>query len=107
MPYLVMGFIEGPEITAWCRRQSATVDQRLRLFLQVCDGVEFAHRNLVVHRDLKPGNILVTADGTPKLLVPDAGESPATTLGTRMMTPEYAAPEQVRGSRPCYSGAWH
>jgi len=68
VPYLVMEFIEGEPITAWCRRRSLAVEQNLVLFLQVCEGMAYAHRNLVVHRDLKPGNILVTAEGTPKLL---------------------------------------
>jgi Tol biopolymer transport system component len=105
VPYLVMEFIAGETLTAWCARQPLTLNQRLRLFLRVCDGVEFAHRNRVVHRDLKPGNILVTADGTPKLLdfgiakmlAPDRGEAAATTAGMRFMTLDYAAPEQVRG----------
>jgi Tol biopolymer transport system component len=104
MPYLVMEFIEGEAITDWCERRSLNVKQRLRLFLEACDGVEFAHRNQVAHRDLKPGNILVTSDGTPKLLdfgiakmlVADA-DSPAATTTSLAMTPEYAAPEQVRG----------
>jgi Tol biopolymer transport system component len=105
VPYLVMEFIAGETLTAWCARQSLTLNQRLRLFLRVCDGVQFAHQNRVVHRDLKPGNILVTADGTPKLLdfgiakmlAPNRGEAAATTADMRFMTLDYAAPEQVRG----------
>jgi Tol biopolymer transport system component len=104
VPYLVMEFIEGEPITAWCQRHSLSLEQRLRLFLKVCDGVSFAHRNLVVHRDLKPGNILVTADGVPKLLdfgiaklLDSDSHAAASTFGTHAMTPEYAAPEQVRG----------
>src|SRR5580700_403962 len=105
VPYLVMEFIEGEPITAWCERQSLTVAQRLRLFLQVSEGVKFAHGNMVVHRDLKPGNILVTADGVPKLLdfgiakmlVSGADSAAPTVTGVQAMTPEYAAPEQVRG----------
>jgi len=105
VPYLVMEFIAGETLIAWCDRQSLTLNQRLRLFLRVCDGVECAHHNRVVHRDLKPGNILVTADGTPKLLdfgvakmlAPDRGEAAATTAGMGFMTLDYAAPEQVRG----------
>jgi Tol biopolymer transport system component len=104
VPYLVMEFIEGEPITAWCLRHSLSLEERLRLFLRVCDGVAFAHRNLVVHRDLKPGNILVTADGIPKLLdfgiaklLDSDAHAAASTFGTHAMTPEYAAPEQVRG----------
>jgi serine/threonine protein kinase len=100
VPYLVMEFIEGEPITAWCERQSLTVAQRLRLFLQVSEGVKFAHGNMVVHRDLKPGNILVTADGVPKLLdfgiakmlVSGADSAAPTVTGVQAMTPEYAAP---------------
>jgi len=104
VPYLVMEFIEGEPITAWCHRYSLSLEERLRLFLKVCDGVVFAHRNLVVHRDLKPGNILVTAEAVPKLLdfgiaklLNSDAHVTASTFGTHAMTPEYAAPEQVRG----------
>jgi serine/threonine-protein kinase len=105
VPYLVMEFIEGETITEWCARQSLPLSTRLRLFLQVCDAVQSAHDSLIVHRDLKPGNILVTASGAPKLLdfgiakmlVPDTENPATTTLGMPAMTPEYAAPEQVRG----------
>jgi serine/threonine protein kinase len=105
VPYLVMEYIEGETLTAWCDRQSLTLEQRLQLFLHVCDGVEFAHKKRVVHRDLKPGNILVTADGTPKLLdfgvakmlAPDLEEAAVTLTDMQFMTPDYAAPEQVRG----------
>ncbi|MBV8903105.1 MAG: serine/threonine-protein kinase, partial [Acidobacteriia bacterium] len=106
VPYLVMEFIEGERITDWCQRQSLTEAARLRLFLQVCEAVEFAHRERVIHRDLKPANILVTADGTPKLLDfgiaklldPGAVMEPATRTGLHLMTPDYASPEQVRGA---------
>jgi Tol biopolymer transport system component len=103
IPYLVMEFIEGKSITEWCRTLS--IEQRLRLFLQVCDGVQFAHGRQVVHRDLKPGNVLVTTEGTAKLLDfgiakildPVSNDTGTTTMGMRALTPEYAAPEQVRG----------
>src|SRR5580658_3232957 len=105
VPYLVMEFIEGQPITTWCDRHSLGVEERLRLFLRVCEAVEAAHRDLVVHRDLKPANILVTQDGTPKLLdfgiakmLDAAGDTdPRTLTGLQVMTPEYASPEQVRG----------
>ncbi len=103
-PYLVMEYVEGRPIDAWCTEQSLSVEDRLALFEKVCRAVHFAHRNLVVHRDLKPGNILVVADGEPRLL--DFGiakllegdpEPFATVAAFLPMTPEYASPEQIRG----------
>jgi len=102
-PYFAMEYVEGERITDYADRARLDVDARLRLFESVCAAVSHAHRNLVVHRDLKPGNVLVTADGTPKLLdfgiakivEPGAGESTRTTH--RFFTPAYASPEQVRG----------
>ncbi len=107
LPYFVMEYVEGRPIDAYCEEQKLSLRQRLELFLTVCSAVELAHRNLVVHRDLKPGNILVAADGTPKLL--DFGIAKllnpelsalalgATVVGLQPMTPDYASPEQVRG----------
>ena len=99
-PYLVMEYVDGTPIDRFAGEHRLTRAERLRLFLQVCDAVQYAHRNLVVHRDLKPANILVTADGTPKLL--DFGiarlldqEPAGNTLAA--MTPEYASPEQMLG----------
>ena len=106
-PYLVMEYVEGAPITTWCDRQRLSIRARVRLFGQVCAAVRHAHQNLVVHRDLKPGNILVAQDGTVKLL--DFGiakllreeegmdQLPATRGGARACTPEYASPEQIRG----------
>ena len=101
-PYLVMEYIDGTPITDYCDENKLSVPERLELFRTVCSAVQFAHQNLIVHRDLKPSNILVTADGTPKLL--DFGiaklldpEPDATLTSVRMMTPECASPEQVRG----------
>ena len=107
LPYLVMEYIDGQPIDAYCESHRLTIDQRLELFCNVCSAVHFAHQHLVVHRDLKPGNLLVSVDGTPRLLdfgiakLLDPGlfalTVDATRANTRMMTPEYASPEQVRG----------
>ncbi len=102
-PYLVMEFIDGVAIDTYC----AQLDLRgiLKLFLAVCEAVSYAHRNLIVHRDLKPSNILVDSAGRPKLLdfgiakILDAsldGSKDARTM-VRILTPEYASPEQMRG----------
>ncbi|HMN46275.1 MAG TPA: serine/threonine-protein kinase [Povalibacter sp.] len=107
VPYLVMELIEGEPIDRYCDTHQLGVNDRLRLFLQVCAAVSFAHQRLVVHRDLKPGNILVTADGSVKLLdfgiakllerAPDESPRDQTATQWRVMTIEYASPEQVRG----------
>src|SRR5690349_5379644 len=107
LPYLVMEYIEGEEIDRFCDSHRLDTLQRLKIFRQVCSAVQYAHQNLVVHRDLKPGNILVMADGTPKLLDfgiaklldPELFFQTLDPVGTvlRAMTPEYASPEQVRG----------
>ncbi len=110
-PYFVMERVEGQPIDGYCDGHKLTLRQRLELFRKVCSAVHFAHQNLVVHRDLKPGNILVNGDGEPKLL--DFGiakllesersstQTPTlpqlTTPGTGPMTPRYASPEQVKG----------
>jgi serine/threonine-protein kinase len=105
-PYFVMEFVAGEPITEYCRRRELALNEKLNLFRDVCAAVQHAHQNLVVHRDLKPNNILVTADGTPKLLdfgiakllTPGPGEAiTRTETAVRLMTPEYASPEQVRG----------
>jgi non-specific serine/threonine protein kinase/serine/threonine-protein kinase len=102
VPYLVMELVEGVPIDSYCDAHQLTVPARLRLFQQVCAAVHYAHQHLVVHRDLKPTNILVTADGTPKLL--DFGiakildsSAPADVTFARPMTIEYASPEQIHG----------
>jgi len=105
-PFFVMELVEGKPVTPEADERRWGIEQRLRVFLEICDAVQYAHRNLIVHRDLKPSNILVDAAGRVKLL--DFGiakllaegegaraQSPRTML--RAMTPEYAAPEQVRG----------
>lgn len=109
VPYLVMEYVEGRRIDSYCDEEGLSVEERLELLDRVCAAVEYAHGRLVVHRDLKPGNILVTDDGIPKLLdfgvarlldpSPEggAGATAATTIGARALTPEYASPEQLRG----------
>jgi serine/threonine protein kinase len=109
LPYYVMEFIEGQPIDEYCAALKLTTADRLRLFLPVCAAVHFAHQKMVVHRDIKPGNILITSEGIPKLLDfgiakildPENSTGPfeptLTQTSFRMMTPAYASPEQVRG----------
>ena len=102
-PYLAMDYVDGEPLNRYCDERLLTVYERIRLFLQACSAVEYAHGKLVVHRDLKPGNILVTKAGVPKLL--DFGtakllltsEAESTTTRFGAMTPRYASPEQLRG----------
>jgi predicted Ser/Thr protein kinase len=101
-PYLAMEFVDGKPLCAHCDAQRLRIAERLRLFIAICAAVAQAHRSLIVHRDLKPSNILVNTDGEVKLL--DFGIARLLAPGThatgsalRMFTPEYAAPEQVRG----------
>ena len=104
VPYLVMEYVDGLSFDQFADAHKLSLPARLRLFLQVCDAVEFAHRNLVIHRDLKPGNIMVeTATGIPKLLdfgtarlIPDAGTEDANPTLYRLVTPRYASPEALR-----------
>jgi eukaryotic-like serine/threonine-protein kinase len=108
LPYLVMEYIEGEPITKFCDSHRFSITERLELFRKVCSAISYAHQNLVVHRDIKPSNILVTKDGTPKLLDfgiakmlhPDWSleTDEATATMFRLMTPKYASPEQIRGS---------
>ena len=105
-PYFVMEYVDGKPITAWCDERRLNTSDRIRLFRTVCAAVHYAHQRGVIHRDLKPGNILVTDGGIVKLL--DFGIAKvvrvetlertllATRTGVFMMTPEYASPEQFR-----------
>ena len=109
LPWFVMEYVEGEHLLDYCDRRRLGIRERLGLFQQACEGAQYAHQGLVVHCDIKPGNILVTSDGTVKLL--DFGVAkllrsdtdPRTTELTAAMakvfTPDYASPEQVRGER--------
>lgn len=103
IPYLAMEYVDGVPLAVYCDRHALDLSARLRLFVPLCRAVQHAHQNLVVHRDIKPGNILVREDGTPvlldfgigKLIDPLAGDDTA----TQAFTPAYAAPEQRAGGR--------
>src|ERR1041384_8143711 len=104
-PYLVLEHVNGQAIDRYCDEHALGVEARLRLFLDVLEAVAHAHANLVVHRDLKPGNVLVSVDGhvklldfgIAKLLEGDEGVAAPLTRDAWMATPQYAAPEQVAG----------
>ena len=106
-PWLALEYVAGVPLMRYCDERALSIEERLELVLRVCDAVEHAHRSLVIHRDLKPGNILVQEDGSPKLLdfgiakVLTPGEQHAsltTTLESpRFLSPEYASPELLRG----------
>jgi len=107
LPYFVMEYVNGEPITAYCDANALPTTERLMLFRKVCAAVTYAHQNLVIHRDLKPSNILVTQEGEPKLLdfgiakLLSAGDElfTQTIPALRVMTPEYASPEQVKGDK--------
>lgn len=104
-PYLAMAYVEGTAITTWCSQAALPLEDRLHLFMDLCEAVEFAHANLIVHRDLKPSNVLVKRDGAVQLLdfgvakfIDEELDRPGLTqTGVRVVSPEYAAPEQVLG----------
>lgn len=100
-PWLALEYVRGDALLDWCDTRALDIAARIRLLLPICDAVQAAHRNLVVHRDIKPVNILVNDDGHPKLLdfgiarlIDDAAPDQTRTLA---MTPAYATPEQRRG----------
>lgn len=104
-PYLVMEYVEGRSLDDFCEERGLTMVERIRLFREVCSAVQYAHGRLVVHRDLKPGNILVDVQGVPRLLdfgiakLLEDDEGVRTRTGARLMSPPYASPEQIRGER--------
>ncbi|MBS1241826.1 MAG: serine/threonine protein kinase, partial [Gemmatimonadetes bacterium] len=103
-PYLVMQYVKGHPITRYADERRLSTTARLRLFVKVCDAVQFAHGHLIVHRDLKPSNILVGDDGQPRLLdfgiakLIDPSAAASTTGDLILLTPEHAAPEQFLGN---------
>lgn len=106
-PFIAMEYVDGLPVNRFCDHNRLSLERRLELFHDICSAVSFAHQRLIVHRDLKPSNILVTPDGTPKLLdfgvakilAPenDSTDKDHTSFQHRAMTPEYASPEQIRG----------
>lgn len=108
LPYLVMEFIDGTSITEYCSQENLDIKERLELFHKICSAVQYAHQNLIIHRDIKPGNILVTKSGVPKLLdfgiaklIDEdlAGSSEKLTTRILHLTPEYTSPEQIKGEK--------
>jgi eukaryotic-like serine/threonine-protein kinase len=107
VPYFIMEYVEGRPIDQYCRANNLTVNERLELFLKVCEAVEYAHRKMVIHRDLKPNNILVDMEHRPRLLdfgiaklIHNQDDTPVrsdSTTGLRSFTPDYASPEQWQG----------
>ena len=105
-PYLVMELVEGQTLDRFCDEQRLSVEERLRLFVEICRVVHFAHRRLLVHRDLKPSNILVDHRGSARLLdfgiaklLTEEEDRGLTRTGQKSMTPDFAAPEQIAGGQ--------
>ena len=99
-PFMAMEFVEGRDIISYVKDNALNLDKRLQLFQQICEAVDFAHRNLIVHRDLKPANILVDVDGRARLLdfgIAKLADDGGVAMTQALLTPEYAAPEQLEG----------
>ncbi len=109
LPFFAMEYVEGIPLTEYCDQRKFTIEERLQLFRKVCTAVSYIHQNSIIHRDIKPSNILVTRDGTPKLLdfgiakilMPEGFLTTVdqTATGVQPFTPQYASPEQVRGEK--------
>jgi hypothetical protein len=103
-PYFVMEYVEGEPILDYCARHALSLRERIALFLSVCDAVDYAHGSLILHRDLKGGNILVDAGGSVKLLdfgiaklLTEGGSADQTAIAAQAFTPQAASPEQLKG----------
>lgn len=104
-PFFVMDYVEGLPIDEFCEQNDSSVDERLELILEIATAVQYAHRNLVIHRDLKPNNVLVTENrevrlldfGIAKMLEPDRAHMSVTEIAQRPATPAYSSPEMLRG----------
>src|SRR5262245_39272159 len=108
--FLAMEFVDGLPLDVYLEQRQPSFSDRLNLFARICDAAAYLHEPAIVHGDLKPSNVMVRADGTPKLLdfgtaqLVDGGRDASEPFGRLMMTPAYASPEQVAGLGPSASG---